>query len=123
MPLSIAEWANIAAIISAMCDFLTLAGIPSYLELYKRRLGDPYARERGVALRRAMSTYSDREIERIKERIEGCHDRFIKEGSGKDRRVCLCSVLTDVRDGNGGHIPDIDEWPRTFDTLGCATAV
>lgn len=117
--LNIGEWASLAAIISAMCDVLN-TGRDTYEFFYKQRLSDPNALQRAAALQHAFSTYTDREIERIKERVEGCHDRFIKEGSGTRRTECLCSVLTDVKDGNGGSIPDFDNWPQTYDKLGCA---
>jgi len=65
-----------------------------------------------------MSTYSDDAVEAIKKRLLSCRDRFVREGSGQQRKGCLCSVLQDVKDGNGGTIP-FDDWAQTYETLGC----
>lgn len=66
------------------------------------------------------STYSDTEVDALLKRIEACRDRFIAEGSGKNRNACLCSVFQDAIDGNGGTLPLIDDWEKMYRTLGCA---
>ncbi len=118
MSLALGDWAAIGAIISAMCDVITL-GRETFEYYYEQRLKDFHSPQRGAVLQAAFSTYTDRDIEAIKERIEGCRDRYIKEGGGAGGSVCLCSVLTDVRDGNGGQIPEIDNWPEAYEILHC----
>jgi hypothetical protein len=117
MVLGLADWASIAAIVSAMCDVIA-TGRDTFDLFYQRRLASPEAPTRADALSKAFSTYSDEEVDAIRERIEGCRRRFIEEGSGEQRKRCLCSVLTDVKDGNGGSIP-IGDWADTYDQLGC----
>src|ERR1700722_19193985 len=50
-----------------------------------------------------FSTYSDAEVQAILARLKGCQDRFVRQGGGGDRSQCLCSVLNEVREGNGGQ--------------------
>jgi hypothetical protein len=114
----LATWAARAAIVSAMADTLTIGG-KAFEFFYTKRLQDPDLQQKALALQAAYSTYSDREVEAIKKRIEGCRDRFIAEGAGEGRKTCLCSVLQDVKDGNGGSIP-VDDWKNTYDQLHCA---
>ena len=110
--------ATAAAVISAMVDVIQL-GKETFQEYLRRRERDPTLPAKEQALVRAFSTYSPSEVEAILRRIESCRQRFIEEGSGAARRTCLCSVLRDVRDGNGGRIPE-PEWERNFDQLKCA---
>jgi hypothetical protein len=115
---TLAEFAEWAAIISAMADVYTV-GRATFTDFLNRRRAAPNYVARGQLLQAALSTYSDDEIEAIKKRIESCRDRFIAEGSGAQRKVCLCSVLSDVRDGNGGTIP-MPDLHDIYNTLGCA---
>ena len=55
-------------------------------------------------LQAAFNTYGKNEVEAIVNRIENCRRLFIDEGSGDDRRRCLCSVLRNVSSGNNGLI-------------------
>ena len=110
--------ATAAAVISAMVDVIQL-GKETFQEYLSRRQRDPTLAAKEQALANAFSTYSDTEVDAIMERIESCRQRFIDEGSGVPRRNCLCSVLRDVRDGNGGTIPD-PEWERNYNQLNCA---
>jgi hypothetical protein len=66
-----------------------------------------------------FSTYSDAEVRELIRKIEGCRDRFIKQGSGTERSRCLCSIFQEIKDGNGGDLPKIDDWRRMFDKLKC----
>src|SRR5262245_65586107 len=111
--LSLEQFSALAAIISAMADTYTVGREAFSAYLSRRQQAFDY-RSRGVILQNALSTYSDSEIEAIKERIESCRDRFIREGSGEQRKNCLCSVLADVKNGNGGIIPD-PEWEKVFE--------
>jgi hypothetical protein len=85
MPFTISEWVNLATIISAITDVLTL-GRGTYEFYYRRRLSSPAMVDKARFLEKAFSTYSDAELESVKRRIESCRDRFIKEGSGPQRR-------------------------------------
>jgi hypothetical protein len=69
---------------------------------------DTIAESRRVSV--VFSSYSEEEIASIEKRIQECQKRFIAEGDGKKRNSCICSVLKDVADGNGGVIPLIDDW-------------
>ena len=82
-----------------------------------RRESDTIAESRRAT--RAFSTYSDREIEELIRKIEGCRDRFIAQGSGADRARCLCSIFEEISDGNGGSLPDVDDWRGMYDRLNC----
>lgn len=109
--------ATTAAVISAMVDVVQL-GSESFQTYLKRRQADPSLPDKERALEIAFSTFSAPELRSIHERIESCRQRFIEEGSGKARRGCICSVLRDVREGNGGTIPD-SEWEKSFQKLKC----
>jgi len=114
------DYANVVATISAMCAVYQ-TGKDVFESYYSDYLKSPNITIEAERLRSALMTYSDEEVEAIEDRIQGCRERFIKEGSGERRATCLCSVLTDVKDGNGGTIPDIDSWEETYIHLGCET--
>jgi hypothetical protein len=115
--LTLEQFSQLAAIISAMADVYTI-GKESFSEYLARRQKSDRYEEQGKALQEALSTYSDAEVDAIRARIEECRSRFIYEGSGPARKTCLCSVLRDVREGNGGSLPD-PEWEKYFNILGC----
>ena len=117
MMIPLSAFADIAAILSAMCDMVSL-GKESFQAYLDRRRQDSSNQKNADLLQRALSTYSDAEVEAIRRRIESCRDRFIREGSGENRKACLCSVLSDVKEGNGGQIP-VKEWEDVYDRLGC----
>lgn len=117
--LTLDQFAALAAIISAMADVYTV-GRDTFSDYLERRRSAPDYRQKGEALQKALSTYSDQEIDAIKDRIENCRERFIREGSGEQRKTCLCSVLNDVKDGNGGVMP-VSEWDEIYNQLNCAT--
>lgn len=114
MAFNLNDWAEIAAMISALTDVITI-GKETYQTYYNRRKSDPATQRQALLL---SNTFSDDEIESIKTRIKRCRDRFINEGSGEQRATCICSVLKDVKDGNGGHIPD-EDWERSYEQLRC----
>ena len=113
------DYANIVATISAMCAVVQ-TGKEIYESYFSDYRGSPNIEKEAHTLRLALMTYTENEVKEIEDRIEGCRDRFIKEGSGERRARCLCSVLTDVKDGNGGDMPDIDSWEEIYDQLKCA---
>lgn len=110
--IGLAAWASVAAIVSAMADVVTV-GRETFDYFLRQRLDDPDLPRKAAVLAATYSTYSDREIEAIRKRVENCRDRFIEEGSGEARKNCLCSVLRVVKDGNGGYIP-VEEWQRAY---------
>jgi hypothetical protein len=116
--MALPDWASIAAIISAMIDVVQI-GRQTFSAYLKKRQDDPRLPERARALEAALSTYSQEEVAAIVDRITACRDRFVAEGSGKQRRTCLCSVLRDIKEGNGGTIPD-REWEQVYQQLKCA---
>jgi len=69
-----------------------------------------------------FSTYSDREVAELIRKIEGCRDRFIAQGSGRDRAQCLCSIFNEIKAGNGGILPHIDDWQRMYAVLRCGSS-
>lgn len=118
MPMDLQTAANIAATISAMVDVITL-GRESFSEYFRRREIDPSTIKIAESVQITFSTYSDAEISAIEKRIIRCRDRFIEEGSGEQRSGCLCSVLRDAKDGNGGDLSFFPEWDLYFTQLKC----
>jgi hypothetical protein len=113
MPLPIFEIAaQIATIFSAIASAAQLR--ISYKEALKR-VDDNIV---DIQARVLVSTYSDDELQAIHRRISSCRDRFIAEGDGKARVSCMCQVLKDAIDGNGGSAP-LPEWEEMFKKL-CA---
>lgn len=86
-----------------------------------RREADTIAESQRVS--RVFSTYSDAEIEALIRRIEGCRDRFMSQGGGADRARCLCSIFNEIKAGNGGVLPLIDDWARMYKQLKCDSPV
>ncbi|MBS9477750.1 hypothetical protein [Ancylobacter radicis] len=115
--ISLENASQIAAIVSAMADVYSIGRATFSQYLIQRENAKDYV-SRGEALQKALSSYDDDEIEAIEKRIRSCKDRFIREGSGQSRKTCLCSVLTDVKDGNGGNFP-FPEWGNLHEQLGC----
>ena len=70
---------------------------------------------------RRVSTFSDEEVGSLAERIQNCRNVFTMEGTGEARVRCLCSVLNQAKDGNGGELPDISNWREIYTALKCAT--
>ena len=108
-------WLEALAGLKALYD-LAQGGIDYATSLRKHRLEpDTIAESRRVSV--AFSTYADREVEELNRKIEGCRDRFITQGSGADRARCLCSIFREIEAGNGGSLPEIDDWRRMYDQL------
>lgn len=96
--------------------FTTGANVYDAYEKHRRER-DTIAESRRVS--RTFSTYSDEEIEAVSKRLKECRDRFITEGSGPQRARCFCSVLNDLKSGNGGVLPIIDDWARMYAQMQC----
>jgi hypothetical protein len=110
-------WVEALAGFKALYDLIEFGRDYATSLLQHRQEPDTIAESRRVS--QAFSTYSDEEVKELVRKIEGCRDRFIKQGSGKDRARCLCSIFNEIRDGNGGKLPRIDDWQRMYDKLGC----
>ncbi|MDE0035830.1 MAG: hypothetical protein OXU75_22215 [Deltaproteobacteria bacterium] len=116
MALGPQEYVALAAIISAMVDVYRL-GTETFQSYYYRWYESEENVDRARKLQSVLSTYSDAEIKAIKDRIENCRMKFIAEGDGDQRRRCLCSVLYDVKTGDGGNIAD--DWANMYEHLKC----
>ena len=58
-------------------------------------------------------------VELLLSPLKGCRDRFIQQGGGTDRSRCICSVLREAQEGNGGTLPEIDDWENIYRQLRC----
>ena len=90
-----------------------------FLQAFRNHQREPDTIAESRRVSHVFSTYSDDEIRAASRRIDDCRKRFIREGSGEQRVLCVCSVLNDFRVGNGGVIPQIDYWPEYWEQL-CA---
>jgi hypothetical protein len=114
-------WLEALAGLKALYD-LVQGGV-DYATAFQRHRqeSDTIAESRRASV--TFSTYSDREMEELIKKIEGCRDRFITQGSGADRARCLCSIFREISDGNGGSLPEIDDWRRMYDQLNCGLSL
>jgi hypothetical protein len=110
-------WLEALAGLKALYD-LAKSGLDYAASFQRHRQeSDTIAESRRVS--QTFSTFSDREVEELIKKIEGCRDRFIAQGSGSDRARCLCSIFKEISDGNGGTLPDIDAWREMYTRLRC----
>jgi len=86
---------------------------------YENHRRDHATIEESKRVAAAFTTYTEEEVQSLLRRLEGCRKRFISEGGGKERAQCICSVLREAAIGNGGTLPDIDDWQSIFDQLHC----
>ncbi|HVW78707.1 MAG TPA: hypothetical protein VHB45_13925 [Alloacidobacterium sp.] len=110
-------WLEVLSLTKALFEATTLGA-----DLYKsydahRKEHDTIAEARRVS--KTDSTYSPKAVEAILKRLEACRDRFVLEGSGPSRKQCLCSVFRDAMEGNGGELPQIDDWQNMLQKLNC----
>ncbi len=110
-------WLEALAGIKALYDLAK--GAADYSLSFQRHKNEPDTIQEARRVSAVYSTYSDREIEEIIRKIEGCRDRFISQGGGQDRARCLCSILNEIKAGNGGRLPHIDDLQRMYDELNC----
>jgi len=110
-------WLEALAGVKALFDLFE--GAPDYYARLRAHMqeSDTIAESKRVA--ETFSTYSDEEVHSLLKRIEGCRDRFITQGGGADRAQCLCSIFNEIRLGNGGTLPLIDDWTRMYGQLRC----
>jgi hypothetical protein len=108
-------WLEALAGLKALYDLVS--GAPDYLESYQRHREERDTIAESKRASQVFSTYSDRELEALIRKIEGCRDRFISQGSGEDRARCFCSILEEIKAGNGGRLPLVDDWERMYNQL------
>jgi hypothetical protein len=110
-------WLEALAGLKALYDLLE--GVPDYVQSFQKHLReeDTIAEARRVAA--TFSTYSDDEIRALIKQIDGCRTRFIAQGGGEDRVRCFCSILNEMKEGNGGILPFIDDWKRMHEQFNC----
>jgi len=108
-------WLEALAGLKALYDLAS--GAPDYWKSYQRHRDERATIAESRRASKTFSTYSDRELEEIIRKIEGCSDRFINQGSGADRARCFCSIFKEIVDGNGGVMPEIDDWDQMYNQL------
>lgn len=110
-------WLDILAWTKTLFE-ATKASIDLYAT-YEKYRNDPETIREARRVSIQFSTYSDKEVESLHKRINGCRDRFIEQSGGQDRARCICSVLNEASEGNGGELPLIDDWARIYGQLDC----
>jgi hypothetical protein len=111
-------WLEALAGMKALFDLVE--GAPDYYRSYTRHREERATIEAARRASLSFSTYSDRELEDLIRRIEGCRDRFIEQNAGQDRSRCLCNILNQIKDGNGGELPEVDAWREMYAQLKCS---
>jgi hypothetical protein len=114
-------WLEALAGLKALYDLAE--GAVDYAASLRRHREEPDTIRESQRASRVFSTYSDAEIEALIRKIEGCRDRFISQGGGVDRARCLCSIFNEIKAGNGGTLPLIDDWARMYKQLNCGTPI
>jgi ribosomal 50S subunit-associated protein YjgA (DUF615 family) len=110
-------WLEVLSLTKALFDAVKLG--EDVIESYRRHREEKDTIQESRRVSVALSTYSEKEVKAIFSRLEQCRDRFIKQGGGADRASCVCSVLNEVKKGNGGQLPRIDDWGNIYRQLGC----
>lgn len=110
-------WLELLSWLKAAYDVIS-TGADLY-EAYRKHKAEKDTAREAARISSVFSTYSEEEIEALVERIKGCMERFIQQGGGADRVRCICSVLNEIRVGNGGVLPEIDDWQRIYAQLNC----
>lgn len=110
-------WLDVLAWTKALFDAAT-ASVNVY-DAYRRHHDETDTQQEAARVSAVFSTFSEEEVASILNRLMGCRDRFVVQGGSKDRASCLCSVLNEVKKGNGGTLPHIDDWKRIYSTLKC----
>jgi hypothetical protein len=115
---SFLAWLEVLSWIKALVDATTLGADLQKAYERHRQERDTIAEAERVSV--AFSTYSEEEVQSLLNRLKGCRDRFIAQGGGADRAKCICSVLNEAMDGNGGTLPVIDDWEKYYRELKCS---
>jgi hypothetical protein len=110
-------WLEALAGLKALFDLFE--GAPDYYERLRAHMRESDTINESKRVAETFSTYSDEEVRAILRRIDGCRNRFIAQGGGADRAQCLCSIFDEIRAGNGGTLPLVDDWARMYRQLNC----
>jgi hypothetical protein len=110
-------WLDLLAWTKALFE-ATKASIDLGATVLKYR-SDPETIRESQRVSVAFSTFSEEEVQSLLNRMKGCQDRFIAQGGGLDRARCMCSVLQQAKDGNGGTLPHIDDWQNIYAQMNC----
>lgn len=110
-------WLEILSLTKALFDAVKSGA--DVIQSYQRHRQERDTIQESQRVSRVFTTYSDKELKAIITRLEQCRDRFILQGGGADRARCVCSILDEVRVGNGGELPLIDDWENIYRQLGC----
>lgn len=110
-------WLEVLSLTKALFD--TIKSGEDVFASYRRHRAESDTIQESRRVSVVYSTYTDDELRAIESRLKGCRDRFITQGGGKERTSCVCSVLNEVKAGNGGRLPIIDDWEDIYRQLGC----
>ncbi|MER8734234.1 hypothetical protein NKH28_31300 [Mesorhizobium sp. M1227] len=108
--------ASLSAVVSALADVYSIGRdtFDNYLAKRRAEITPDIVNDSTFEF---FSSYDDREVKAIERRLLDCRSRFIRDGSGRDRKSCLCSILKEVQSGNNGLPPGV--WSDLAHTLGC----
>jgi|SRR5579864_584615 len=110
-------WLEVLSYIKALFEAITLGADVN--EQYRKHRNEQDTIAEADRVSYTFSTFSEEEVKAILDRLKACRDRFVKEGSGPARKQCLCNVFSDVIEGNGGRLPQIDDWENIYWQLNC----
>jgi len=111
-------WLDVLALVKTLFE-ATKASI-DLGKTYAKYRNDRETQQESRRVSVVFSTFSEEEVQALADRLRGCRDRFVEQGSGTDRARCICSVLNEVVAANGGTLPAIDDWQNIYFQLGCA---
>jgi hypothetical protein len=114
---SLHVWLEVLSYVKALFEGITLGA--DVRQQYQKHRNEKATIAEAERVSQAFSTFSESEVQAILDRLKACRDRFIKEGSGPARKQCLCNVFKDVIEGNGGRLPQIDDWENIHKQLNC----
>ena len=110
-------WMEVLSWVKALFEAATLSA--DLAKTYAKYQSDPATIREAERVSVTLSTLSDAEVEALLTRLKGCRDRFIAQGGGRERAQCICSVLREAAEGNGGVLPTIDDWQNIYRQLRC----
>ena len=114
---SVHTWLEVLSYTKALFEGVTLGA--DVLKQYRKHRNERDTIAEAERVSQVYSTYSEEEVQAILDRLKACQDRFIQEGGGSARKRCLCNVFKDVIEGNGGKLPQIDNWENIYSQLNC----
>lgn len=112
-------WLDILSWVKALYE--VTKGAFDLKKLYDKYRHDPETVQEAERVSvKFSSTYSEAEVNSLLGDLKAAEIGLIKQGSGADRARCLCSVLQEAMEGNGGVLPLIDDWAKIYHKLNCA---